>query len=143
MSKSKDQPTTQTAGRELIRPNDAAKHIPLSLIDPNPHQPRHKISSDDVAELIASIQANGLLEPLVVCPKSDRFVLIAGYRRLAASRLAGLSEAPCVIREGSDAELLELAIMENIQRTDLTAIEEAESYKRLMDVAGIDQKTVA
>ena len=143
MSTSKKSPTLLATGNEQVRPNDAAKHIPIGLIDPNPHQPRHEIAPETLAELTESIQAKGLLEPLVVCLGDGRFVLIAGYRRLTASRLAGLTEAPCIIRDGTDAELLELAILENIQRTDLTPIEEAESYKRLMQVAGIDQKSVA
>jgi len=122
---------------------DSAKLIPVSLLDPNPHQPRRKVTTDDVVELASSIKANGVIEPLVVCPKDERYQLIAGYRRLIASKQAGLKEVPCIVREGSETELLELALLENIQRTDLTYIEEAESYKRLMDVAGIDQKAVA
>ncbi len=141
---SKDtQPSAVTAPDPTSRPMDSAKHIPVSLIDPNPLQPRHNLADEDVAELAASIQASGIIEPLVVFPKNNRFVLIAGYRRLTASRLAGLTEIPCVVREGSEAEMLELALLENIQRADLTYIEEAESYKRLMKVAGIDAQAVA
>jgi len=131
------------ASDSFARPMESAKHIPISLIDPNPHQPRHEISADDIAELTASIQANGVIEPLVVSPKENRYCLIAGYRRLTASKHAGLIEVPCIIREGSEVEMLELALLENIQRADLTYIEEAESYKHLMEVAGIDQKSVA
>ncbi len=136
-------PRTISVPAPSSRPLDSAKHIPVSLIAPNPHQPRHDLTSDDIAELTASIQANGIIEPLVVCPKGERFVLIAGYRRLTAARKAGLTEVPCIVREGSDSELLELALLENIQRADLTYIEEAESYKRLMKVAGIGQQAVA
>jgi len=135
--------STVSKPESTSRPMDSAKHIPVSLIDPNPHQPRHDLSTNDISELAASIQANGIIEPLVVCPKGERFTLIAGYRRLTAGKKAGLTEAPCIVREGTDAELLELALLENIQRADLTYIEEAESYKRLMDVAKIDQQAVA
>jgi len=127
----------------LSRSLDTARLIPISQIDPNPFQPWHGLSEDDETELSASIHLNGIIEPLVVCPQADRYCLIAGYRRLTASRKAGLLEVPCIVRDGSDSDLLKLAILENIQRRGLTPIEEAESYKRLMEVAGIDQKTVA
>ncbi len=137
------QPSSAPIVTPTSRPMDSAKHIPVSLIDPNPHQPRHELSTDDISELSASIKANGMIEPLVVCPKGDRFTLIAGFRRLTAAKKAGLTEAPCIVREGTESEMLELALLENIQRADLTYIEEAESYKRLMDVAKIDQQAVA
>ena len=143
MADSKSNQSTGTAQLPSISPLETAKLIPLSLIDPNPFQPRHDLKPEEVAELADSIKANGLLEPLIVCSKEDRFCLIAGYRRITASRLAGLTTLPCIVREGSDAELIELALLENIQRADLTYIEEAESYKRLMEVTGIDAQTVA
>jgi len=143
VTKPKTAPKHRRDAPEPIRTLESAKLIPVSLLDPNPHQPRHEVAAGDVAELTASIKASGVIEPLVVCPKADRFVLIAGYRRLTASRLAGLTEVPCIVREGSDAEMLELALLENLQRADLTYIEEAESYKNLMTLAGIDAQGVA
>jgi len=131
------------APESSARPMESAKHIPILLIDPNPHQPRHEISADDVSELTASIKTSGVIEPLVVCQTSGRYQLIAGYRRLMASRQAGLTEVPCIVREGNAVELLELALLENVQRSDLTFIEEAESYRQLIELASIDQKELA
>lgn len=134
---------SESNSTQEVRLLESALIIPIELIDPNPFQPRHDITEADVAELTASIQAKGLIEPLIVAARSNRYTLIAGYRRLTASKIAGISEVPCIIREGSEPELLELALLENIQRADLTPIEEAESYKKLMEVAKIDQEAVA
>jgi len=143
MSKANQPVSSEPTQNPLSRPLESAQLISISLIDPNPFQPRHVITEADVAELTASIQANGLIEPLIVSTNSKRYILIAGYRRLTASKVAGLTEVPCIIREGSDSEMLELALLENIQRADLTPIEEAESYKKLMEIAKIDQEAVA
>lgn len=136
-------PPKPSALKAVAEPSQLARLIPVDLIDPNPHQPRHALQDDDVRELAASIAARGILQPLLVCPHQDRYHLIAGYRRLTASKFAGLVEVPCAVRSGSSNELLEYAILENIQRQDLTYIEEAESYRRLMEMTGIDQQTVA
>jgi len=116
MSKAKP-PAAADADLHLpSRPLESAQLVPITLIDPNPFQPRHAIPEYDVAELTASIQASGLIEPLIVCPNSHRYTLIAGYRRLTAARKAALVEVPCIVRKGTDSELLELALLENIQR---------------------------
>lgn len=127
---------------EVVGPN-VVHLIALDLIDPNPYQPRKEPSKEDIQELVVSINSTGLIEPLVVRSNGGRYQIIAGYRRLLACREIGMKEVPCVVRECSDAELLEIAIVENIQRTDLNPIEEAESYRKLMELRKIDQKTLA
>jgi len=103
--------------------------IAIDQIDPNPNQPRHVMG--DLSELIASISEKGIIEPIVVRQRGDRFQIVAGERRYQASVQAGLSELPVVIREADDTEVLELALIENLQRKDLTPFEEAEALHGL------------
>jgi ParB family chromosome partitioning protein len=105
--------------------------VPIELIDPNPNQPRQVMG--DLAELIASISEKGIIEPLVVRQRGDRFQIIAGERRYQAAVRAGLSELPVVIREVDDTEVIELALIENLQRKDLTPFEEAEALQGLAE----------
>jgi ParB family chromosome partitioning protein len=105
--------------------------VPIELIDPNPHQPRQVMG--DLAELIASIAEKGIIEPLVVRQRGDRFQIIAGERRYQAAVRAGLRELPVVIREVDDTEVIELALIENLQRKDLTPFEEAEALQGLAE----------
>ena len=105
--------------------------VPIELIDPNPNQPRQVMG--DLAELIASIAEKGVIEPLVVRQRGDRFQIIAGERRYQASVRAELRELPVVIREVDDAEVIELALIENLQRKDLTPFEEAEALHGLAE----------
>ena len=95
--------------------------VPIDLLDPNPDQPRQVMG--DLSELIASITDKGVIEPLVVRPRGGRFQIIAGERRYQASVQAGLHELPVVIREVDDSEVIELALIENLQRKDLTPFE--------------------
>src|ERR1044072_9811548 len=99
--------------------------VPIELIDPNPNQPRQVMG--DLSELIASITEKGILEPLVVRQRGERFQIVAGERRYQASVQGGLRELPGVIRGVDDTEMLELALIENLQRKDLTPVEEAEA----------------
>lgn len=115
--------------------------IPIDRIDPNPHQPRQVMG--DLAELIASISEKGIIEPLVVRQRGDRFQIIAGERRYQASVQAGLRELPVVIREVDDTEVIELALIENIQRKDLTPFEEAEALHGLADRCGYTHEDLA
>jgi ParB family chromosome partitioning protein len=105
--------------------------VPIELIDPNPQQPRQVMG--DLAELIASIAEKGIIEPLVVRQRGDRFQIIAGERRYQAAVRAGLRELPVVIREVDDTEVIELALIENLQRKDLTPFEEAEALQGLAE----------
>lgn len=106
--------------------------IAIDLIQRNPRQPREKFDIEELENLAASIREHGVIQPLIVSPgKNGVYILIAGERRLQASRKAGLKTAPVVIRHATDQQLLELALIENVQRADLNAIEEAEAYQHL------------
>jgi ParB family chromosome partitioning protein len=115
--------------------------IPIAQIDPNPDQPRQVMG--DLSELIASIETQGIIEPLVVRPRGDRFQIIAGERRYQAAVQAGLQELPVVIRDVDDTEMLELALIENLQRKDLTPFEEAEALHGLADRCGYTHEDLA
>lgn len=116
---------------------------PIEQIRPNRNQPRKHFAPEKLEELAASIREQGIIQPLVVTQKDGWFEIIAGERRWRASQKAGLHEVPVVIREASDAVVMELALIENIQRQDLNAIEEAEAYRSLVEQFGISQDDVA
>jgi len=115
--------------------------VPIDLIDPNPNQPRQVMG--DLSELIASIAEKGLLEPLIVRQRGDRFQIVAGERRYQAAVQVGLGELPVVIRDVDDTEMLELALIENIQRKDLTPFEEAEALHGLAASCGYTHEDLA
>ena len=115
--------------------------IDIALIDPNPNQPRQVMG--DLSELIASITDKGIIEPLVVRQRGERFQIIAGERRYQASVRAGLSELPVVIRDVDDTEVIELALIENLQRKDLTPFEEAEAMQGLAERCGYTHEDLA
>jgi ParB family chromosome partitioning protein len=115
--------------------------VPIELIDPNPNQPRQVMG--DLSELIASIGEKGIIEPLVVRQRGDRFQIVAGERRYQASVQAGLQELPVVIRDVDDTEIIELALIENLQRKDLTPFEEAEALHGLADRCGYTHEDLA
>lgn len=117
--------------------------VPVSNVQPNPQQPRGQMDGDKLAELAASIKAHGLIQPLIVTESGGTYVLIAGERRLRASKLAGLTEVPVVVKEASTQEMLEMALVENIQRDDLNALEEAYAYQQLIEEFGLTQAEVA
>jgi ParB family chromosome partitioning protein len=115
--------------------------VPIDLIDPNPNQPRQVMG--DLSELIASIAEKGIIEPLVVRQRGERYQIIAGERRYQASVQAGLRELPVVVREVDDTEVIELALIENLQRKDLTPFEEAEALHGLADRCGYTHEDLA
>jgi ParB family chromosome partitioning protein len=115
--------------------------VPIDLIDPNPNQPRQVMG--DLSELIASIAEKGIIEPLVVRQRGERYQIIAGERRYQASVQAGLRELPVVIREVDDTEVIELALIENLQRKDLTPFEEAEALQGLAERCGYTHEDLA
>ena len=117
--------------------------ISIDLIDPSPLQPRGAFDEAKLDELAQSISANGVVQPLIVRPKQDRFELIAGERRWRAAQRAGLTRVPAIVRQVADDKVLELALIENIQREDLNPIEEARAYKNLIDSVGLTQEVVA
>jgi len=117
--------------------------VRLSSITPNPHQPRSPIRDQDLVELAASIEEHGVIQPLIVAKTVDGYQLIAGERRWRAARLAGLPQVPAVVKDAAPKEMLELALVENVQRADLNALEEAQAYHQLMDAFGLTQEEVA
>lgn len=119
------------------------REVPVERIAPNPLQPRRSFADDSLGELIESIRANGVLQPVLVRPRGDGYELIAGERRWRAARAAGLRCIPAVVRQADDREALELAIVENLQRDDLDPIEEAEAYHKLITEFGLTQDEVA
>ena len=114
--------------------------IPIAGIEPHPGQPRRIFQEEALAELAQSIQARGVIQPIIVRPHGHRFQIVAGERRWRAAQRARLHEIPAIVREFSDDETLEVALIENIQRQDLNAIEEAQAYKRLVDEYGHTQE---
>lgn len=122
----------------------AAEEIDVDLIVPNPHQPRVTMREEDLQSLAESIREHGVIQPLLVSTgDAGVYQLIAGERRLRAARLAGLKRVPVVVKEAASRELLELALVENLQRQDLNALEEAQAYRRLADEFGMTQESVA
>jgi ParB family transcriptional regulator, chromosome partitioning protein len=122
---------------------EAPTEIPLARIAPNPYQPRGVVDEASLAELAASIAEHGVLQPILVTETLDGYRLVAGERRVRASRLAGLERIPAVVRELADSAQLELALVENIQREDLDPLEEARAYRQLVDEFGYTQEKLA
>jgi ParB family chromosome partitioning protein len=119
------------------------REIPLADIRPNANQPRMRFIEEPLDELVASIQEHGILQPITVRPKDGHFEIIAGERRFRACQKAGLSAIPAIIKPVSDAEALELALIENLQREDLDPIEEAKGYRQLADAFSLTQEQIA
>ena len=124
--------------------SSSAVKLKLNDIEPNKNQPRKTFDDEALSELAASIEKHGVIQPLLVRPlPGGTYQLVAGERRWRASRMAGLTEVPVVIKELSDADASALALIENLQREDLDPIEEAEGYKYLMDTYGVTQEEAA
>jgi ParB family chromosome partitioning protein len=125
------------------QPGERLTEIPIDEIEANPYQPRRHFDDERLKELADSIRNDGVLQPVVVRHKGARYELVMGERRLQAARLAGVPTIPVVVRDVRDADALRLAIVENIQRENLNAIEEAQAYRRLISEFGISQGDVA
>lgn len=122
------------------------RQVPVELIEPNPDQPRKRFTESDLAELAESVAEKGLLQPLLVRPlpgSGERYQIVAGERRWRAAQRARLHEVPVIVREFTDRETLEIAIVENVQRADLNAVEEARAFKQLIENFGHTQDEVA
>ena len=130
-----DAPVTQTA-----QPSET---VPIEQVFPNPEQPRKQFTQAELDDLAASIREHGILHPLIVRAKGDGYEIVAGERRWRAAQIANLHDVPVRVRDFSDTEVLEVAIIENVQRSDLNAIEEASGYQMLMDRFGHTQEKVA
>lgn len=139
-------PLGRGLGALLSADQVASEHsleIDIDLIDPSAMQPRTQFGEAKLEELAKSIESNGIVQPLLVRQRGARYELIAGERRWRAAKLAGLSRIPAVVRDVPDSRVLELALIENIQREDLNAIEEAQAYKKLIEAIGLTQETLA
>jgi ParB family transcriptional regulator, chromosome partitioning protein len=119
--------------------------VPVGAIHPNPRQPRKEFAEQDLQELTDSIREHGVLQPLIVTrgPESNAYTLIAGERRLQASRRAGLERVPVVVREATEVQRLELALIENVQRSDLSPLETADAYRQLCDEFSLSHEDIA
>lgn len=121
----------------------ATTEVAIADIRPNPYQPRKHFDTDELDELASSIRSHGLIQPLLVMPDGDGWCLIAGERRWRAAQLAGLTRVPVVVREATPQEMLAIAIIENVQRTNLDALEAAQAYRQLMHEFELTQADVA
>jgi ParB family chromosome partitioning protein len=123
------------------KPIPADRGLPIELISPNPRNPRRRFADEELADLCQSIREHGVVQPVVVrpTPPGGRYEIIAGERRWRAAQLAGMKEIPAIVRDVSDREALELAIVENIQRADLNPVEEALGFQQLIDDHGYTQ----
>lgn len=146
-TKSKSTPgeTTKTITKEIVKEvvKEVEQKIKITQIEPNKSQPRKQFDEDALQELADSIKQYGVLEPLIVTKKGKFYEIIAGERRWRAARLAGVKEVPVVIREYTDREIMEISLIENIQREDLNPIEEALAYESLINEYSLTQEEVA
>src|SRR5215471_12247336 len=129
-------PQTASLDQDLV-------HLGIDQIKPAEAQPRKHFDDGKLKELAQSIKANGLIQPILVRRLGDGFQLIAGERRWRAAQLAGIHKVPCIIKDASDDNVLELSLIENLQREDLNPIEEAVAYKRLLETLGMTQDQIA
>lgn len=134
-----DENPDTAATTTAVEPNE----IDIDLIEPNPQQPRRRFAEDELEGLTQSIRVNGIVQPIVLRRHNGRFQIVAGERRWRAAQRAGLRKVPAVVREVSDDKLLELALVENIQRQELNPIEEAQAYLQLIENIGLTQEQVA
>jgi ParB family chromosome partitioning protein len=123
--------------------SNGERMIKISMIEPNREQPRKKFDEDALQELSESIKQYGILQPLLVSDKKDYYEIVAGERRWRAAKMAGLKEVPVVVKEFSTQEIVEISLIENIQREDLNPVEEAMAYKRLIDEFHLKQDEIA
>ncbi len=125
------------------RPAAPPQELDIDLLTPNPRQPRTYIEEQALEELAQSIRSNGVIQPVIVRPQGDRYEIVAGERRWRAAQRAGLLKVPVVVRNVADADLLQVALIENIQRENLNPIEEAQAYRRLSDELHLSQEAIA
>ena len=132
---------SQTSSKE--KSEEGAVIVKISMVEPNREQPRKNFDEDSLQELADSIKQFGLLQPILVQDKKSYYEIIAGERRWRAAKIAGLKEVPVIIRNLADQEVVEISLIENIQREDLNPIEEAQAYKRLLTEFHLKQDEVA
>jgi len=132
-------------GGEFAPSEKGVTHVSVDSITPNPRQPRQDFNAEELEELTNSIREHGVIQPLIVTPsgQANQYILIAGERRLQASRMAGLVSVPVIIRDATDQQRLELALIENVQRADLSPLEEAEAYRQLYDDFALSHEEIS
>ena len=135
--------TESALKKEAILPKSAETLVKISKVEPNRNQPRKQFNEDALLELSESIKQYGILQPLLVSNKKDYYEIIAGERRWRAAKIAGLKEVPVIVKEFNDQEIVEISLIENIQREDLNPIEEAMAYKRLLEEFHMKQDEIA
>ncbi|SFK11188.1 chromosome partitioning protein, ParB family [Halobacillus dabanensis] len=123
--------------------DDDITHVAIKDCRPNPYQPREQFDDETLAELAQSIEKHGILQPLIVRGSIKGFEIVVGERRFRAAQKAGLAQVPAIVKELTDEEMMELALLENLQREDLTPIEEARSYEKLMKELGVTQDVLS
>lgn len=128
---------------ESLKQSEQVEQIDLKLLKPNPYQPRKVFEEESLKELTESIREHGILQPIIVRKRGRKYEIVVGERRFRASGKAGLESVPAVVRDMTDQQMMELAILENLQREDLNPVEEAEAYKQLMDALGLTQEQLA
>ena len=134
----------ETGGSAASASNAASEtKLPIEDIVPNPNQPRIHFNETELRELSESIQEHGVLQPLLVRKHGNGYEIIAGERRYQASKLAGLEELPVIIKDVNDEEMLALALIENLQRSDLNPVEEAKGYRQLINASGMTQEALS
>lgn len=134
----------ETGGSAASASNASSEtKLPIEDIVPNPNQPRIQFNETELRELSESIQEHGVLQPLLVRKHGNGYEIIAGERRYQASKLAGLEELPVIIKDVNDEEMLALALIENLQRSDLNPVEEAKGYRQLIDASGMTQEALS
>src|SRR5258708_5456103 len=132
-----------TEAEESARREGGSHEVALSALDPNPFQPRSVMAPERLEELAASIRESGIVQPILVRRLGGRYRIIAGERRFRAAQMPGLATVPVVVRDVPDEHLLEIALVENIQREELTALEEAQAFHRLQEEFRLTQEQVA
>jgi ParB family transcriptional regulator, chromosome partitioning protein len=133
-----------TSEESVVQDIRSLRHVPVELLHPNPNNPRKHFAEEELENLAKSLRDKGLLQPLVVRPRADgSFEIVAGERRWRASQRAGLHDIPVLIRELDDRETLEIALIENVQRSDLNALEEARAYRQLLEQYSYTQQQLA
>ena len=136
-------PDAEPEAAESADLGERTAEAPVGALDPNPFQPRSAIDPDRLAELTASVRESGVVQPILVRRRGERYQIIAGERRWRAAQAAGLEAVPVHVRDVPDEQLLELAIVENVQRQELTALEEAHAFRRLQDEFHLTQEEIA
>jgi ParB family chromosome partitioning protein len=132
-------------GGEFTLSERGVTHVSVDMIAPNPRQPRQDFRAEELEELTDSIREHGVIQPLIVtaAEQADRYILIAGERRLQAARMAGLAAVPVIVRDATDQQRLELALIENVQRADLSPLEEAEAYRQLYEDFSLSHEEIS